>query len=176
MDARWERIEEIFNQAVELPAAERAQFLDGACEGNEELRREVESLLSHDDPSDPFLGAAVAEAALTRKLPHGQMVGPYRVTGILGEGGMGVVYKAQDTRLDRTVALKFVKTGFSERFQREAKAVSALKHPHIATLYDIGMHEGAPYLVLEHVEGKPLKGPLALPLALERASQIASAL
>jgi eukaryotic-like serine/threonine-protein kinase len=175
MDARWKRAEEIFNAAVELPQAERGPFLDQACVGDDKLRREVESLLTHDDPSDPFVEAAVAAAAITQRLPVGQMVGPYRVTGVLGEGGMGVVYKAQDTRLDRTVALKLVKIGFSERFEREARAVSALNHPHIATLYDIGNHEGVPYLVLEHVQGKPLKGPLQLPAALDCAIQVANA-
>jgi hypothetical protein len=176
MSAPWERVEEIFSAAAELPAAERAAYLDGACGANEELRREVESLFSHDDPSDPFVAAAVAGAAPTQKLPTGQMVGPYRIGGMLGEGGMGIVYKAEDTRLGRAVALKFVKTGFSERFQREAKAISALNHPRSATLYDVGRHEGAPYLALEYLEGKPVRGPLPLPLALEYAAQITGAL
>ncbi len=170
------RIEEVFHAAAELPAAERAAFLERACGGDADLRREVETLLAHDNPGDPFIAAAVADAALTHRLPTGEMVGPYRIAGILGEGGMGVVYKAEDTRLHRTVALKFVKAGFDARFESEARAISALNHPHVATLYDISQHGGASCLVLEYVEGKPLKGPLSLPLALGYAVQIAEAL
>ncbi len=104
------------------------------------------------------------------------MVGPYRVGRLLGEGGMGLVYQAEDTRLHRSVALKFVKTGYSERFHREANAIAALKHPNVATLYDVGAHEGMPYLVLEYIDGETLRGPLHLPTVLAYAVQIARAL
>jgi len=176
MEPWWQRIEEVFNAAAELPKTERGAYVERACAGDEKLRREVESLLSYDSPSDPSAETAVVAAATIPRVPVRQMVGPYRVMGVLGEGGMGVVYKAEDTRLERTVALKFVKIGFSERFQREAKAISALNHPHIATLYDIGSHQGTPYLVLEYVEGKPLRGPMRLPAVLGCAIQVASAL
>ena len=107
----------------------------------------------------------------------GQTVSHYRVVEKLGQGGMGVVYKAQDTRLGRAVALKFVKAEFTERFEREARAISALNHPHICTLYDVGQHQGgAPYLVMEYVAGKPLEGPLPLGESLDFAIQIADAL
>jgi serine/threonine protein kinase len=105
-------------------------------------------------------------------LAVGERLGPYEVLAEIGEGGMGVVYKARDTRLDRTVAIKTVKGEFSERFQREAKAIAALNHPHICTLYDIGPD----YLVMEYIEGRPPKGPLPFDEALRLARQIAEAL
>lgn len=110
------------------------------------------------------------------KLPSGEAVGPYRILGVLGEGGMGVVYKAEDSRLQRIVALKFIKAGFSERLEREAKSISALNHPNVATLYDIGDHRGMPYLVLEFLQGRRLTGPLPLRVALDYGIKIAAAL
>jgi serine/threonine-protein kinase len=100
----------------------------------------------------------------------------YEVLEKLGEGGMGVVYKARDTRLGRSVAIKVVNAEFTQRFEREARAISALNHPHICTLYDVGEHEGSPYLVMEYVDGKPLKGPLPVSDALRYAVQIGQAL
>jgi len=98
--------------------------------------------------------------------------GPYTLISPLGEGGMGEVWKARDTRLDRIVALKLAKADFSERFEREARAVAALNHPNICTLHDVGSN----YLVMELVEGAPLKGPLPLGKAVEYAGQILDAL
>ena len=106
----------------------------------------------------------------------GTRLGPYEILAPAGEGGMGVVYKAQDTRLKRLVALKIIKARFSERFEREAKLTSSLNHPHVCTVYDVGVYEGAPYLVMEYVAGKPLNGPLPLSEALGAAIQIADAL
>src|SRR5262249_32342439 len=105
-------------------------------------------------------------------LNAGERLGPYEITGAIGAGGMGEVYKARDTRLGRTVALKVSAARFSERFEREARAVAALSHPNICTLYDVGPD----YLVIEDIEGKPLKGPLPLVTALRYAREIASAL
>jgi eukaryotic-like serine/threonine-protein kinase len=102
----------------------------------------------------------------------GDRLGPYEILQPLGEGGMGAVYSARDTRLDRTVAIKFSKEQFNERFEREAKAVAALNHPNVCQLYDVGPD----YLVMEYVEGKPLEGPLPLNEALRIAGQIAEAL
>lgn len=102
----------------------------------------------------------------------GTAIGPYRLTEPLGEGGMGEVWKAADTRLGRTVAIKFAKEQFTERFEREARAVAALNHRHIATLYDVGPD----YLVMEYVEGSPLKGPLPVKRALALTGQICEAL
>jgi eukaryotic-like serine/threonine-protein kinase len=106
----------------------------------------------------------------------GAQLGPYRIESAIGAGGMGVVWKARDTRLDRIVAIKTVNGPFSERFEREARAISALNHPHICALYDVGEHEGAGYLVLEYVEGAPIKGPLPFDQALKYAAQICDAL
>src|ERR1700681_4894667 len=106
------------------------------------------------------------------QLNVGATLGPYEVLAPLGEGGMGEVYKARDTRLGRIVALKVSKTQFSERFEREARAAAALNHPHICQLHDIGPN----YLVLEFVEGTPLKGPLPVEKAVEYAVQILESL
>src|SRR5712691_1591167 len=105
-------------------------------------------------------------------LSAGDRLGPYEVPAPLGAGGMGEVYKARDTRLDRVVALKTSKAQFSERFAREARAIAALNHPHICQLYEVGPD----YLVMEYVEGSPLKGPLAVDKAIEYAGQILDAL
>src|ERR1700732_1277163 len=105
-------------------------------------------------------------------LSIGTRLGPYEILASIGAGGMGEVYKARDTRLDRIVAIKTSKAQFSERFAREAKAIAALNHPHICQLYDVGPN----YLVMEYVEGTPLAGPLPLDVALRHAVQIADAL
>jgi eukaryotic-like serine/threonine-protein kinase len=106
----------------------------------------------------------------------GKTISHYQIIEKLGSGGMSVVYKATDKRLGRSVAIKVIEAEFTERFELEARAISALNHPHICILYDVGEQEGAPYLVMEYVEGKPLKGPLPLSEALQYAVQIAQAL
>jgi serine/threonine protein kinase len=172
---RWSRIKEVFGAALEKPAPERPAFLDSACGGDAELRAEVERLLAESDatslhsPASGFLDSAAG-------LAPGEMVAHYRIESRLGEGGMGVVYRASDTRLGRSVALKFVKAQFSRHWEREARAVAALNHPHIATLYEVGDYEGAPYLAMELVDGRPLKDPLPVKQAIEYGIQIADAL
>src|SRR6202163_2741137 len=105
-------------------------------------------------------------------LSNGTKLGPYEILAPIVEGGMGEVYKGRDTRLDRTVAIKGSKEAFSERFEREARAVAALNHPNICTLHDVGPN----YLVMEYIEGTPLKGPLPVDQALRYAAQICDAL
>jgi eukaryotic-like serine/threonine-protein kinase len=105
-------------------------------------------------------------------LSAGDRLGPYEILAPIGAGGMGEVYKARDTRLDRTVAIKVAKEQFSQRFEQEARAIATLNHPHICTLYDVGPN----YLVMEYIDGQPLKGPLPLDEALRLATQIADAL
>jgi serine/threonine protein kinase len=105
-------------------------------------------------------------------LSAGTKLGPYEILSPIGAGGMGQVWKARDTRLDRIVAIKVSSEQFSERFEREARAVAALNHPHICQLYDVGPN----YLVMEFIEGAPLGGPLPLEKAVEYAGQILDAL
>src|ERR1700689_5250546 len=105
-------------------------------------------------------------------LAPGSKLGPYEILASIGAAGMGEVYRARDTRLDRIVAIKVSKTEFSERFEREARAISSLNHPHICQLYDVGPN----YLVMEYIDGTPLKGPLPLDQALKYAAQICDAL
>jgi eukaryotic-like serine/threonine-protein kinase len=158
---RWRQAEILYHSALEQPTARRAVYLEDACAGDEDLRRLVVSLLEQGDvPDSPLERPAVSSGRF----------GPYT----LGEklGGMGEVYKAYDPRLNRSVAIKVLKSPFTDRFQREARAIAALNHPHICTLYDIGPD----YLVMEHVEGKPLIGPLRLDQVLEYTRQICEAL
>ncbi len=191
--ARWQQIEELCESALRVEPADRGAFLAQACAGNEALRREVESLLACEAGAEQFMQVPALELLrggqhpAPERLPAGLQIGPYRVVAWLGGGGMGEVYQARDPRLERDVALKFLPADSSgdpkalERFKREARAASALNHPHICTLYDIGEHEGRPFLVLELLEGESLKERLAagaLPPAevLALAIQISDAL
>ena len=109
-------------------------------------------------------------------LSSGARLGPYEVLAKLGRGGMGEVYRARDTRLGRDVAIKVVNAPFSERFEREARAISALNHPHVCTLHDVGSVEGTGYLVMELVEGEPLRGPMPWKEAARHAAEVCDAL
>jgi hypothetical protein len=177
---RWQEIERIYHAAQERPPAERAAFLAEACKSDPELRREVESLLAEDSSKTDAPGlpawdvpAGITDAdTTTAPVIPGTQLGPYQIEGSLGKGGMGQVFRARDTRLGRAVAIKVSSARFSHRFEREARAISALNHPHICTLHDVGPN----YLVMELVEGVPLKGPLAAQTAVEYAGQILDAL
>jgi eukaryotic-like serine/threonine-protein kinase len=168
---RWRRIEGLFHEALAKSSEERASFLDQACSTDHPLRREVESLLAHEGLASSFLesdGSGAPRAAAPRDpMPAGERIGPYTVTESLGAGGMGEVYKAHDDRLDRHVAIKFLSrrmaddTASLERFEREASAASALNHPNICTVHDVGEYQGRPYLVMELLEGESLKDRLA---------------
>ncbi|MEK7403663.1 MAG: protein kinase [Acidobacteriota bacterium] len=156
---RWARIKEVFGAALEKPEA-----LDELCGGDAELRHEVERLLAEKDGT---LQSPVAP----RELAPGEMLGHYRVEAKLGQGGMGTVYRAYDTPLQRPVALKVLHE-CEERLLREARAASALNHPNIVTIYEVGPD----FIAIELVEGKPLEGRLPLKRALDYAAQIAGAL
>src|SRR5262245_33095433 len=146
----WERIRALFQTALERPAEERAEFLREQSAGDESLRREVEALLAAhaDAPSfldDPSFGPPFQPLhAAARQLTSGSRLGVFELLGPLGSGGMGDVYKARDTRLNRTVAIKVLASpleaspDFRKRFEREARILAGLSHPHICTLHDVG--------------------------------------
>ncbi len=168
---RWRRVEDLYHAASETPEAERGRFLAEACSGDDDLRREVEELLHQSQEPDTLLDRPAYPFEPT-EFHSGQVVGPYLIVQMVGCGGMGRVYKASDTRLGRSVAIKVLRAGFTGRFRREARAVAALNHPNICTLYDLGPN----YLVMEYVEGAPLAGPMPLPQALKVGIAIADAL
>jgi serine/threonine protein kinase len=164
---RWQKLEEIFQTAIALPSQDRRAFLSRACEGDDALRREAESLIAHADGSD--LGAPVRDVAGRIAAEQagrylGRRIGPYRVTSVIGSGGMGVVYAAvrDDQQYSKQVAIKLVKRGMDTdfvlgRFRTERQILATLEHPQIARLIDGGATEdGQPYLVMEHVDGLPI--------------------
>jgi serine/threonine protein kinase len=173
---RWQQIEQLYHQALDRAPQQRAAFIAEASSGDGDLRAEVESLLAR-DASDRDLLLNRSATPVEKRLAPGMRLGPYEIETQLGAGGMGEVWKARDTRLGRSVAVKISKREFTQRFEREARAVAVLNHPHIATLYDVGPN----YFVMEYVDGKPLqqliprKG-LSLTHALALAAQIADAL
>ena len=167
---RWRQVAQLYHSALERAAPERAAFLSESCGSDAELRREVEALLQQEESDSP--GDVPLRASDADELKTGARMGPYEILDVIGAGGMGKVYKARDTRLDRTVAIKVSAAEFSERFEREARAVASLNHPNICALYDVGPD----YLVMEYIDGTPLRGPLTLTHALDYAVQIADAL
>jgi Tol biopolymer transport system component len=189
---RWQRIAQLYASVLEQDPGGRAAFLSEASGSDDELRREVESLLEHDSVpvliDKPMLETAAAVLGDQQsELKPGAMLGPYRIDILVGAGGMGQVYRATDTRLNRIVALKILprelanNTRSRERFEREARAIAALTHPHICTLHDTGQHDGIDFLVMEYLEGETLaarleKGPIAFDQALTYATEIADAL
>ena len=188
---RWLQLKQIFQSALERKPAERSAFLSQACAGDAALRSEVESLISSHDQAGDSIEAMAAEAATEmladdRKIV-GKQIGHYQVLGHIGRGGMGEVFLAQDMSLSRKVALKLLRTDFTRnegrlrRFRQEAQAASALNHPNILTIHEIG-HEGSlHFMATEYVEGETLRQHIArarltLGQTLDVAVQVASAL
>jgi eukaryotic-like serine/threonine-protein kinase len=180
---RRQRVEEICDAALQREEGDRAALLAIACGDDEALRQEVEALLSHAQHMEEFLATPIGRLAadiLTDEYPSlvGRYVGVYQILSLIGAGGMGEVYRARDTRLRRDVAIKVLPHTFVDdadrltRLQGEATALASLNHPHICQIHDVGPN----YLVLEYIEGQPLKGPQAVDEAVRLAMQIADAM
>ena len=189
---RWELMKRLLHQAMQLAPAQRAPFLDKACSSDQSLRAEVNSLLLADEQvRTSFLQTAPAagnESAMTVELPRvPTQLGPYEILEALGKGGMGEVYRARDTRLRRYVAIKILPAAMCgdpdrvARFEHEARAASALNHPHIVAIHDIGREGGIPFIVTEFIAGESLRriltrGPIPPATLVEVAIQMVSGL
>jgi eukaryotic-like serine/threonine-protein kinase len=197
---RWSDVERIYHDAMQREADERGAFLDQVCARDAGLRTEVESLLQYAESSASTLDRSAVEVVARtlaaelsgdnkgqRELPVDGLIGQYRIVAKIGVGGMGEVYRARDSRLGRDVAIKVLPSFFSadsdrlRRFEQEARAAAALNHPNILAVFQMGTHEGAPYLVSELLEGETLRegvkrGPLPVRKAVDYGAQIARGL
>ena len=183
----WARVKELFEGALALAPSQRSSFIASACGDDDALRRQVEELLASHEQANSFLETPAVLGDVVPRNLEGQQLGPYLLESRIGAGGMGEVYKGRDTRLNRIVAIKVLPLRVAndpnarERFEREARVVATLNHPHICTLHDAGRQDGIDFLVMELMEGETLaarldRGPLPMALAFELAVQIVSAL
>jgi tetratricopeptide (TPR) repeat protein/tRNA A-37 threonylcarbamoyl transferase component Bud32 len=164
----WKKVEDMYHKARELAAAERSRFLDAACGADLMMRRQIEVLLRQDENPDSLLNKPALEVAAawtppSQPLPPGSRIGSYEILEALGAGGMGEVYSARHLRLGRKVAIKILPAEFSrdperlQRFEREARIASALNHPNIVTIYEIGEQEGRRFIAQELIAGQTLR-------------------
>ncbi len=190
-DSYWENLKEIFHAALALAPPDRAAYLDQASNGDISLRRAVESLLKSHEETGNFVDAPAYKAAAEMlvdgvDLKAGKNIAHYRIIRLIGEGGMGKVYLAEDAKLHRRISLKFLSTNFTQdrerlrRFEQEARAASALNHPNILTIHEIGEVDSHRFIAAEFIEGQTLREHLQAGIeiqdAIEIAIQIASAL
>lgn len=175
----WKKIDELFAAAQAQPVGERAAFLDRVCEGEQELQAELESLLRAATADKSFLEHPPAAPSDRPALNPGDKLGAFEIVERIGRGGMGEVYRARDSRLKRDVAIKVLPPDFADdpgrlrRFGHEARAASALKHPNIVTVHEIGSTDGVSWMVTELVEGRSLREVLAKgAMPPRRAAQI----
>ncbi|MDX1981097.1 MAG: protein kinase [Bryobacteraceae bacterium] len=188
---RWSTVKNLFEAALSMQPAERGPFLDRQCGDDPELRREVDSLLEAHSGAGEFLDhlpeAPKEEEPVNDRDLIGQALGPYHVLEMIGEGGMGAIYLARDERLKRKVAIKTLRAQHAwdsemiARLRLEARAESSINHPNICTVFDVGEWKGRPYIVMEYLQGTPLRSrmtgrPMAVEETLEIGIQVASAL
>jgi serine/threonine protein kinase len=182
---RWKKLEPLFHQGLELHGQAREAFLENACAGDQQLRQEAERLIRAHEQQGSFIDRPILEDS--KEFSIGQSIGPYKVLSKIGRGGMGEVYLSEDSRLGRKVALKVLPAEFTRdaervrRFEQEARTASALNHPNIVTIHEIGHIESTHYIVTEFVEGETLrqqvaKGKLGIARGLDVAVQVANAL
>ena len=171
---RWKQIEDLYHSA-------RERGPEALAGSDPVIRREVERLLAHDSASGDKLldqdAASLIAGDAEAKIEPGTQLGPYRIESLLGRGGMGQVYRATDTRLDRPVAIKICKRAFLDRFQQESRSIAAIAHPNVCTLHDVGPN----FLVMELLDGETVasrlkRGRLSLQQTLRYGAQIAEAL
>ena len=200
--ARWSQVKQVFQAALAQPPEQRRSFVRDQCGEDDAVLHEVEVLLAAHERAGNFVERPAIEGVVSsstfggligdvepveRVLEPGLRLGPYEVMDAIGRGGMGEVYRARDTRLGRTVAIKVLpahvatNTDLKQRFEREARTLATISHPHICPVFDVGAQDGLDYLVMEHLEGETLaarlaRGPLPLDQALRCAIDVADAL
>src|SRR5262245_24141491 len=184
MPDRLQQIEDLYHAALARPSEARAAFLADDCGGDDDLRREVESLVAHATETfdgEIAFGKVLADAmdVLRARVSRGDRLGPYTILDSIGAGGMGEVYRARDPRLQRDVAIKVLRAADADpprqqRLLTEARAAGALNHPNVLVVYDVGLHKGSPFIVSELLVGDTLRSVLSRgALGLERAVDFA---